>query len=39
MNAEGPVIIDVPVDYSDNVNLASDKLPKEFGELMKTKAL
>lgn len=39
MNAEGPVIIDVPVDYSDNINLASDKLPKEFGELMKTKAL
>lgn len=38
-NAEGPVIIDVPVDYSDNINLASDKLPKEFGELMKTKAL
>ncbi|WP_410490039.1 acetolactate synthase AlsS [Bacillus subtilis] len=39
MNAEGPVIIDVPVDYSDNINLASDKLPKEFVELMKTKAL
>lgn len=39
MNAEGPVIIDVPVDYSDNINLASDKLTKEFGELMKTKAL
>ncbi|MED3384466.1 acetolactate synthase AlsS [Bacillus subtilis] len=39
MNAEGPVIIDVPVDYSDNINLASDKLPKEFGKLMKTKAL
>ncbi|MED3604189.1 acetolactate synthase AlsS [Bacillus subtilis] len=39
MNAEGPVIIDVPVDYSYNINLASDKLPKEFGELMKTKAL
>ncbi|MFC7799958.1 acetolactate synthase AlsS [Bacillus subtilis] len=39
MNAEGPVIIDVSVDYSDNINLASDKLPKEFGELMKTKAL
>jgi len=39
MNAEGPVIIEVPVDYSDNINLASDKLPKEFGELMKTKAL
>lgn len=39
MNAEGPVIIDVPVDYSDNINLASDKLPKEFGELMKTKEI
>ncbi|QEV93127.1 acetolactate synthase AlsS [Bacillus velezensis] len=36
---EGPVIIDIPVDYSDNVHLSSDMLPKQFKEKMKAKAL
>ncbi|MEC1105103.1 acetolactate synthase AlsS [Bacillus velezensis] len=38
-NTEGPVIIDIPVDYSDNVHLSSDMLPKQFKEKMKAKAL
>ncbi len=32
LNTEGPVIIDIPVDYSDNVHLSSDMLPKQFKE-------
>ncbi|WP_151140090.1 acetolactate synthase AlsS [Bacillus amyloliquefaciens] len=39
LNTEGPVIIDIPVDYSDNVHLSSDMLPKQFKEKMKAKAL
>ncbi|MFT3655582.1 Acetolactate synthase [Bacillus sp. B01(2024)] len=39
LNTEGPVIIDIPVDYSDNVHLSSDMLPKQFKERMKAKAL
>ncbi|MBT2572934.1 acetolactate synthase AlsS [Bacillus sp. ISL-51] len=39
LNTEGPVIIDIPVDYSDNVHLSSDMLPKQFEEKMKAKAL
>ncbi|MDQ0929515.1 acetolactate synthase-1/2/3 large subunit [Bacillus atrophaeus] len=39
LNTDGPVIIDIPVDYSDNVHLASDMMPKKFEEHMKTKAL
>ncbi|KYD06468.1 Acetolactate synthase, catabolic [Bacillus atrophaeus] len=39
LNTDGPVIIDIPVDYSDNVHLASDMIPKKFEEHMKTKAL
>ncbi|QHK02108.1 Acetolactate synthase [Bacillus velezensis] len=39
LNTEGPVIIDIPVDYSDNVHLSSDMLPKQFKEKIKAKAL
>ncbi|WP_426553470.1 acetolactate synthase AlsS [Bacillus velezensis] len=39
LNTEGPVIIDIPVDYSDNVHLSSDMLPKQFKEKMKAKSL
>lgn len=39
LNTEGPVIIDIPVDYSDNIHLSSDMLPKQFEEKMKVKAL
>ncbi|WP_339075858.1 acetolactate synthase AlsS [Bacillus velezensis] len=39
LNTDGPVIIDIPVDYSDNVHLSSDMLPKQFKEKMKAKAL
>ncbi|MCP6683712.1 acetolactate synthase AlsS [Bacillus nakamurai] len=39
LNTEGPVIIDIPVDYSDNIHLSSDMLPKQFEEKMKAKAL
>ena len=26
----GPVVIDVPIDYSDNIKLADTLLPEEF---------
>ncbi|WP_445486694.1 acetolactate synthase AlsS [Niallia sp. 03133] len=38
LEQEGPVIIDIPVDYSDNVDLASQKWPNYFEQNMKKKA-
>ena len=29
-NTTGPVVIDVPLDYSDNIKLAEKLLPEEF---------
>ncbi|MFT8321969.1 MAG: acetolactate synthase AlsS [Bacillus sp. (in: firmicutes)] len=36
---EGPVIIDIPVDYSDNIDLASQKWPNYYELNMKKKAI
>lgn len=35
LDAEGPVLIDIPVDYSDNVHLADQRFPKAFEEQLK----
>ncbi|MEC2048101.1 acetolactate synthase AlsS [Bacillus licheniformis] len=32
LDAEGPVVIDIPVDYSDNIHLADQRFPKKFEE-------
>lgn len=32
INIEGPVIIDIPIDYQDNPDLASQKWPEVFRE-------
>ncbi|NPC94385.1 acetolactate synthase AlsS [Bacillus sp. WMMC1349] len=32
LDLEGPVVIDIPVDYSDNIHLASGHFPKAFAE-------
>ncbi|MDA1476626.1 acetolactate synthase AlsS [Bacillus changyiensis] len=32
LDLEGPVVIDIPVDYSDNIHLASEQFPKAFAE-------
>lgn len=29
-DSTGPVVIDVPIDYSDNIKLADTLLPEEF---------
>ncbi|MGP7817266.1 acetolactate synthase AlsS [Niallia sp. 01092] len=39
LEQEGPVIIDIPIDYSDNKDLASQKWPKQFEQKLREKTL
>lgn len=39
LKQEGPVIIDIPIDYSENMDLANQKWPDYFKQQMMEKEL